>query len=45
MQCPAMPLPADDSQDAWSAWAADMIDLYVACAKRHRALGDWARGQ
>jgi hypothetical protein len=45
MQCPAMPLPADDSQDAWSAWAADMIDLYVDCAKRHRALGDWARGR
>jgi hypothetical protein len=40
-----MPEPVDDSQDAWSAWAAQVIDLYVECAQRHKALSDWARGK
>lgn len=40
-KCPVIPEPLNDSQDDWVAWAADMVDLYSACQKRHSALVDW----
>lgn len=39
--CAGIPEPLTDTQDDWSGWGAEMIDLYSACAKRHKALVDW----
>lgn len=42
--CRPMPALDGDDVDALSIWSGDMIDAYVECALRHKALRDWARG-
>lgn len=39
--CGPIPEPLMDGQDDWSAWGADVIDLYTACRLRHKALVEW----
>lgn len=42
--CQQLAEPQDDSQNAHSAAFADAIEAYTDCAKRHKALVDWANG-